>query len=422
MILSTLNLGAMELSEAILSVLAIIAFVIAVAFVIVVLVDLLLSIIDPNSKGIIFRRHAGEEKALPSRPKVLKTNAPDEAFKFDDEPDERPVTKDNVNNWDDELANSEQESLLAGKDGFLDDEAGIDEDHKEFKDSRAEAIEKRKKEFEDFDTMFGEEEALTPEAEDINRMIEEINSESIKEYEATTDTGKELKITSAPVATEKFEEQNIESIEVPEDEEEIIEPIKEVEEVEQEDEPVFFERKVEEKIIPAPVETKVIAQPQVVENIKVVTKTMFSDLTLEQLDERLEKLQSRLKINDKDLKANKKEFLPLSRVKKTLEKDQEKLRRREAIIARKKVILYGVNNYVDIDEDKAKKLSEDLDLLDGLRLSVQHCEDVMSANKDRYPILEKTNQILVEVNKDLKDDIAEIQNAILEYKNKNNIE
>jgi len=46
----------------------------------------------------------------------------------------------------------------------------------------------------------------------------------------------------------------------------------------------------------------------------------------------------------------------------------------------------------------------------------------MSANKDRYPILEKTNQILVEVNKDLKEDIAEIQNAILEYKNKNNID
>jgi len=149
---------------------------------------------------------------------------------------------------------------------------------------------------------------------------------------------------------------------------------------------------------------------------------MFSDLTLEQLNERLDKLQNRLKINEKDLKANKKEFLPLSRVKKTLEKDQEKLRRREAVIARKKVILYGVNNYVDIDEDKAKKLSEDLDLLDGLRLSVQHCEDVMSANKDRYPILEKTNQILVEVNKDLKDDIAEIQNAILDYKKKNDIE
>ena len=421
MILSTLNLGAMELSEAVLSVLAIIAFVIAVAFVIVVLVDLLLSIIDPNSKGIVFRRHVGEEKELPSRPKVLKTNAPDEGFKYDEELDERPVIKKDVNNWDDELANSEQESLLAGKDGLFDEEDGLVEDHKEFKDSRAEAIEKRKKEFEDFDTMFGEEEAPTPEAEDINRMIEEINADSIKEYEATTNTGKELKITTAPIVTEKFEEQNIESIEVPEDEEEIIEPIQQVEETE-EDEPIFFDKNAEQEVIKEPVKAKVIEQPQVVENINVVTKTMFSDLTLEQLDERLEKLQNRLKINEKDLKANKKEFLPLSRVKKTLEKDQEKLRRREAIIARKKVILYGVNNYVDIDEDKAKKLSEDLDLLDGLRLSVQHCEDVMSANKDRYPILEKTNQILVEVNKDLKEDIAEIQNAILEYKNKNNID
>ena len=111
--------------------------------------------------------------------------------------------------------------------------------------------------------------------------------------------------------------------------------------------------------------------------------------------------------------------MPLARVKKTLERDEQKLRRREAIVARKKVILYGVNNYVDIDEEKAKKLSEDLDLLDGLRLSVQHCEDVMATNKDRYPLLETTNQILVQVNRDLKDDIAEVQDAINNYKNAN---
>ena len=135
-------------------------------------------------------------------------------------------------------------------------------------------------------------------------------------------------------------------------------------------------------------------------------------MTMEQLNDRLEVLRARLKANEKDLKANRKEYNPLARVKKTLEKDKAKLRRREAIVARKKVILYGVNNYVDIDEEKAKKLSEDLDLLDGLRLSVQHCEDVMNANKDRFPILEKTNQILVETNKQIHDDIDEIEKVI----------
>ena len=72
-----------------------------------------------------------------------------------------------------------------------------------------------------------------------------------------------------------------------------------------------------------------------------------------------------------------------------------------------------------IDEEKAKKLSEDLDLLDGLRLSVQHCEEVMEQNKDRFPILEKTNQILVEQNQQIKDDIAEVEAAIAKLKGEN---
>ena len=41
----------------------------------------------------------------------------------------------------------------------------------------------------------------------------------------------------------------------------------------------------------------------------------------------------------------------------------------------------------------------------------------MATNKDRYPLLETTNKILVQVNRDLKDDIAEVQDAITAYKN-----
>ena len=145
--------------------------------------------------------------------------------------------------------------------------------------------------------------------------------------------------------------------------------------------------------------------------------SLYSGETLEQLEARLEVLNERLKENKKDLRENKKEYNPLAKVKKTLEKDKAKLTRKEAIVARQKVILYGVNNYVDIDEEKAKKLNEELDLLDGLRLSVQHCEDVMNANKDRFPILEKTNKILKKVNAEILADIAEVEKAIEEKKN-----
>ena len=156
------------------------------------------------------------------------------------------------------------------------------------------------------------------------------------------------------------------------------------------------------------------------ENVVAVQdmNSIYSNETIEQLEARLEMLNERLKENKKDLRENKKEYNPLARVKKTLEKDKAKLNRKEAIVARQKVILYGVNNYVDIDEEKAKKLNEDLDLLDGLRLSVQHCEDVMNANKDRFPILEKTNKILRKVNAEIMSDIAEVEKAIEEKKSK----
>ena len=141
-----------------------------------------------------------------------------------------------------------------------------------------------------------------------------------------------------------------------------------------------------------------------------------ANLTLEEYEERLATLQERLKANDKELKANKKEYLPLARVRKSLENDKKKLRRREALVAKQKVVLYGVNNYVDIDEEKAKKLAEDLDLLDGLRVSVQHCEDVMAQNAERLPILERTYNILTENQKNLKADIAEVEAKIAEIK------
>ncbi|NCB48799.1 MAG: hypothetical protein EOM55_04215 [Clostridia bacterium] len=132
----------------------------------------------------------------------------------------------------------------------------------------------------------------------------------------------------------------------------------------------------------------------------------------EELEQRLDNLRARLKENEKELSANRKEFVPLRRVNKTLDSDKNKLRRREAIVAKQKVMLYGVNNYVDIDEEKAKKLSEELDLLEGLRLSVQHCEEVMQKNLDRYPILERANKFLTKNQLDLKADIESLEEQL----------
>ena len=138
-------------------------------------------------------------------------------------------------------------------------------------------------------------------------------------------------------------------------------------------------------------------------------------MTKEEVETKLALLKQRLKANEKELSSNKKDYLPLKRVALTLANDEKKLRRKEAMVAKKKVMLYGVNNYVDIDEEKAKELAEELDLLEGLKLSVQHCHEVMEANRDRYPILEKANKILTNNIEGLKADIEELEKQLAEF-------
>ncbi len=137
------------------------------------------------------------------------------------------------------------------------------------------------------------------------------------------------------------------------------------------------------------------------------------DMTEEQCLARLATLEERRKKLMVEYKANLKEYRPLKKIVNDLERYQTKLRKKDAIVAKKKVALYGVNNYVDIDKEKAEKLANELELLDGLRLSVSHCEEVINANKDRYPILEHTNNILEEQIANIEADI-ENTNKVLE--------
>lgn len=144
---------------------------------------------------------------------------------------------------------------------------------------------------------------------------------------------------------------------------------------------------------------------------KPVAQEIVTEETVKVLEDELAKLLERQKQNDKDLKLNKKEYIPLARIERTLESDKNKLRRKEAIVAKKKMIIFGVNNYNE-DEEKEKKLAEDLDLLQGLKMSVEHCEKVMEENKDRYPVLKRTNEILSRNAQDLENDINDVQNKL----------
>ena len=164
---------------------------------------------------------------------------------------------------------------------------------------------------------------------------------------------------------------------------------------------------------------RALAESQAAAAVAPAPKTPASsnEVAIEELKEKLANAEERLAETEKEFKQCKKEYIPLKKVWETHEKDEKKLRRKEALVAKQKVLLYGVNNYADIDEEKAKKLAEDLDLLDGLKLSVQHCEEVMKNNEERYPLLEKMYNVSKfrddEIRKDIefyKAEIARLEN------------
>ena len=104
----------------------------------------------------------------------------------------------------------------------------------------------------------------------------------------------------------------------------------------------------------------------------------------EHYEQKLAELEAELKETEKDLRSNKREFVPLQRIKKSYDRDQEKLRRKEAIVAKQKVAIYGSKNSANIDPKRKEKLEEDVKVLKELKESVFHCEQVLNQNKDRY--------------------------------------
>lgn len=398
-------LSFVDFGSALVNVLAIIAIIIAGGFIIFFLGDLLLSILDPKTED--------KKKAKEERPEVLKEEKKVEEPKFvpieEVKPEPVQEKEEEVKTVDEDLA--EKERLELGyveepKDSFADLRAA----EEEYKQNNLKALEEKqnaaKEEPADEDIDLND---FFFDDEDFNFGVQE-DEEPEKVEEDKLDGQVSIFNEEAPVEEEKVE--TVEENKVSEEAQaEIDELRRELEEQKAEYE-ALKEQTEREK-------NKWQEERAALENLFETTENkeeFVPMMTLKEYEARLEVLKERLKANEKDLKANKKEFLPLARVKKNLDNDKKKLRRREALVAKQKVVLYGVNNYVDIDEEKAKKLAEDLDLLDGLRLSVQHCEEVIAANKERYPILETTNRILTTVNKEIKADIQEVEAAIAKLK------
>jgi len=132
---------------------------------------------------------------------------------------------------------------------------------------------------------------------------------------------------------------------------------------------------------------------------------------------KIEELRERLRANEKSIRENNKEYVPLRRIKDTLDRDLRLLRKREAIVAKQQVMVYGVNNITTLDPERIKKLKQDTDQVAGLRTSVANCEDIMARNKDRYPTLASLDRVLKSTNEQIRTDIKEVEEAIMFFEN-----
>lgn len=416
--------------DAFISVLAIIGIILVGGFLIFFLGDLVLSVLDPEYVHFWQRKKNGEkEKAKEETKEPQQEPAKELEFKFD-EADKDAFVKEEIKTPE-VVALEEPKEEIEQPEFAFDEEEKVEEPVEEteevdelkaeeelFKQNMLREIEERRQkqaesaEDEKFENFFYDDEDIAVFGDE-EETVEEVQVEEVAEVEETPVEVEEAPIEiEAPVeevteeATEEVVEETAEEP-VEETTEEVVEEA--VEEV-QEEQPSIEELKAQFEAEIAKLQARNEELENELNNKEEIVAAPVGNL--EEYEARLETLKERLAANEKQLRQVKKEYIPLRKVNKTLENDERKLRRKEAIVAKQKVVLYGVNNIADIDEEKAKKLSEELDLLEGLKLSVQHCQEVMNANKDRYPILENTFNILTANNETLKADIKETEDAI----------
>lgn len=356
------------MGEIVLTVVIILGIIIAGGFLIFFLGDLLMSIVDPKGEAERIKNKK-KDSAKKYEQKISKLPAEDVA-----------EIKEN---------NPEVEKLLA-------DIAASDAKEEEIKpEPKIEAYKVETVEIEPNEDKQAEEDDEAKRIAEARAALEKRKEEILKRMQAQLEEEAE----EEPEEAEEEQEAEEETVEV--EEEKIDENAQIKAELEEARKALAEERARYEELSKQIEEAKQEETEPV-----VVTKPAFSK---EEYEAQLAELEIRLKNNEKELKACKKEYLPLARINKTLAKDEKKLSRKEAIVAKQKLVLYGVNNYEDLDEEKAKKLAEDLDLYDGLKLSVQHGQEVMEKNKDKFPVLEKMYFILKNQNEEIRKDMAAIE-------------
>lgn len=128
-------------------------------------------------------------------------------------------------------------------------------------------------------------------------------------------------------------------------------------------------------------------------------------------------LDLELQLSDagKELRKNGREFNPLRRIKRTFDRDLAKLKRKEIAVAKQQLRIYGVNNTDKIDPEKVAKLQTEIEVLNKLKESVHTCDAILKRNKDRYPVLEKANEMYAKHVETLKKDIESVKKAIKFY-------
>ena len=322
------------------------------------------------------------------------------------------------------LAKAEKEKEMAEKDKSTEDDVfslieqdkddEIEEIENRLKNEQKEQVETKPEEIEETAANEAEDDDFASLFDEISNDVVEEEKEKIREQDATpTPVSNELdkySINNVLTTTDAEEDQD----EV-EEEEDSTEP-EEVEEAEANDENLEKLDQANQEI--ADLKAQLEEMNKKLEEARNQQPEVSIDMTEEECLNRLATLEERLKNAKREYKVNMKEYRPLKKVMKDLEKYQTKLRRKDAILVKKKVALYGVNNYVDIDKEKAQKLADEIELLDGLRLSVSQCEEIINANKDRYPILEHTNKILEEQIANIEADIETTKQTLQKIRDK----
>ena len=380
----------MTFLKILLDVLGITAIIVFGSFVLVLLADLFLSALDKR-EGIFFNKNKKkEEEPAKEEPVVEEYNPEEEPVA---EVQEEPVEE--YNPEDEEVAAMVQEP---------------------------------------------EEEVEEEEDDELAPILEEVTAQALKELEEAEQ--KQPKVFTFKPKEEEPEEEPEEEVEQVDEEKQALEArIKELEEARAKDqaemERLQEEMRKTETVVVEPDDSRKYANiarmNATLNRIKRNTEklanqepekettevTVTEEVTMtkprfqrEYYVDRLAKLEAELKDSNRELRQINKEYLPVARVHKVYDRDITKLRRKEAIVAKQKLAIYGVNKSGDVDPKKKEKLDQNVKELKELKDSIFECEKVIKANEDRFPALEKSHKLILKQIKRITDDINSTKESI----------